>query len=73
MSITDAIFEEVARLNPQQRERVLEYVRSLASTLPKGAKLDELLQFSATIPSSDLAQMQKTIEENCEQVNSNGW
>lgn len=76
MSIVEAIAEQVGRLNPEQQQRVLAFARSVGAgkrVPPKGTRVEDLLRFAGTIPPEDLAEMEKAIEDGCEQVSPNGW
>jgi hypothetical protein len=72
MSTAETIIEEVAKLTPPQQEQVLDYARSLASR-PAGVKLSDLQSLVGSIPEQDLREMQKAIEEGCENVDADRW
>ena len=76
MSTVEQIEAQVRQLAPPQQERVLQFARSLTgnpSALPPGAKLEDLMKFAGTIPREDLEEMQRAIEEGCEQIDHDSW
>lgn len=71
-----AIVEEITRAAeelelPQQR-RVLAYIRSITSR-PPGQLPESLLRMAGAIPHADCLEIEKAINEGCEQVNLNAW
>lgn len=77
MTVVEQITRAVEHLSPTQQQTVLSFARALqpapGNTLPAGAQLKDLLQFAGSIPGEDLRQMERAIEEGCEQVNPNAW
>ena len=57
------------------QQKVLDYAKSIASgsTLGPGTPGKDLLRFAGTISKEDLALMEQAIEEDCEQIDPNGW
>jgi hypothetical protein len=72
MSTAEAITEEVAKLTPPQQAQVLDFARSLASR-PTGVKLADLKSFVGLIHEQDLREMQRAIEEDCENIDADRW
>lgn len=72
-SLEREILDEISRLSDEDTRKVLNFVRSLGKTAVRGETLDHLLGIIGSIPSADLAEMSRAIEEGCEQVDSNGW
>lgn len=72
-SLKDRIINELNSLNQFQQKKLLDYAMSLK--VPKNKITDgkDLLGFSGVISKEDLAIMEKTIEEGCEQVDLNEW
>jgi hypothetical protein len=55
-----------------QQQQVLNFARALALAQPRGVPGSRLLPFAGTIPSDDLAQMQRAVED-CERVSLDEW
>ena len=70
--VKQEIIERLDKLPPEVQRRVLDYVKSLACT-PEGTPGCELLRFSGIITEEDAQAMSQTIEEGCEQVNTDEW
>jgi hypothetical protein len=77
MTVVDEINHTVRQLTPAQQQAVLSFARALqptpTSALPPGARLSDLLQFAGSIPSEELKQMERAIEDGCERVNADAW
>lgn len=71
--IENELHQQLERLDPSEREKVLEFARSLAASHPKGVRGDALMQFSGTIDPGDLDTMSDAIESGCEQVDPDEW
>lgn len=67
------ILELLETFPPNLQRQVLEFMSELSDEIPEGAPIHEFLKFSGTIPSEDLEQMKKAIEEGCEQVYASEW
>jgi hypothetical protein len=73
ISLTQQIADEVAKLPPQDQERVLAFAQALGSTQPQGVPGATWSQFAGSISKEDLDLMEKAIEEECERVDPNEW
>ena len=73
LSFEKEITSHLHKLNPEQQQRVLAYIRTLSEERPSGVHGSELLQFVGAIDLNDLKEMEKAIDEGCEQVNLNEW
>ena len=73
MTIKEEIIEQLDSLPVESQQRVLNFARSLTTTLPEGTPGEELLKFVGMIPGEDLDLMAKAIEENCEQIDADAW
>jgi len=73
LSFEKEITSHLHKLNPEQQQRVLAYIRTLSKERPSGVHGSELLRFAGAIDLSDLKEMEKAIDEGCEQVNLNEW
>lgn len=71
--IEEELYRHLAVLPTTQQRQILDFARILSITQPRGVKGSSLLSFVGTIPAEELAQMQAAIEEDCEQVDANGW
>jgi hypothetical protein len=69
------IVEYVGELTEEQRLKVLEFVRQLNNQPPQGESGEDLIRRVADIhiPSEDLEEMKRAIEEGCEQIDYDGW
>ena len=72
-TIADKVLEQLKTLPYELQWRVLEFTRSLAISAPRGIPGRQLLSFAGTIQPDDLQVMGQVIEDNCEQVDVNGW
>jgi hypothetical protein len=70
--IEDELRRQLARFPTAQQRRMLDFARTLATTPSRGARGSSLQAFAGTIPAEDLAQMQKAIEADCEQIDVRG-
>jgi hypothetical protein len=61
------IINKLERLNPEEQRSVLELMQSFQK---KGTPGKDLLSFAGSIPKSDLEEIEKTIEQDCEKINS---
>ena len=68
--IKDNLIAQLDKLPYDLQLRVLDFIKAL---FPKGVEGKSLLRFEGAIPADDLQLMSKTIEENCEKVNTNEW
>lgn len=73
LSFEREISSHLHKLNPEQQQRVLAYIRTLSEEEPSGVRGGELPRFAGTIDPSDLEEMKKAIDEGCEQVDLNEW
>ena len=73
--LTQKITEQVKRLSPADQRRVLDFVRALAVTQPKGTSGKDLIALAASLEfdKEDLREMARAIEEDCERVDADGW
>ena len=71
-SVKDVLFRELGRLDEADRERVLEYARTLGRT-PRGVPGSSLLALAGSVSDSDMTEMEAAIEDGCEKANPGGW
>jgi len=72
-SIVEKVIEQLQFLPQELQWRVLEFTRTLAASNPRGVAGTQLLRFAGAIPMKDIQVMQKTIEQGCEQADTNEW
>jgi hypothetical protein len=72
-SIVEKVIEQLQFLPQELQWRVLEFTRTLAASNPHGVAGAQLLRFAGAIPMNDIQVMRKTIEQGCEQVDTNEW
>jgi hypothetical protein len=72
-SFEQELLGEFSTLAPGQQQKVLEYVRALKTSKPRGVPGIALLKFAGMIDAQDLQSMAQAIEEGCEQVHPNDW
>ena len=66
------VLDQLTHLSDAQQIRVLEFVRSQATT-PAGEPGSALLRFAGLISPADLDQISQAIQEGCEGIDPNGW
>ncbi|NNF15019.1 MAG: hypothetical protein HKN72_17470 [Gemmatimonadetes bacterium] len=71
-SVKDVLYREIARLDEDDRRRVLEYAQSLRRT-PRGAPGASLLSLAGSVSDSDMTEIEAATEEGCEKVNPGAW
>ena len=64
--------EHLANFGQEQKQRLLEYARALASR-PEAGSGRALLRHAGTISEEGGREMLKAIEEDCEQIDPDGW
>ena len=55
------------------QQRVLDFARALADSVPEGVPGDRLLQFSGMMTPEEAAGFLQSIEEDCERMNPGEW
>jgi hypothetical protein len=71
--VKEEILREIDHLPLHFQKRVLDFVRTLKSTLDEGVPGRELLCFAGILPPEEGKLMSQAIEESCEQVDPNEW
>jgi len=72
-SIKSEIVEQLDALPYELQQRVLDFARALALTVPKGVPGKQLLRFAGAIQEDDLQAMAQAIEAGCERINLDEW
>ena len=73
MDIPAEIAARVDKLSPEMQEKVLRFVSSLGSTMPKGKNGAALREFSGSLDSASAREICRVIEEECERVDVGEW
>jgi hypothetical protein len=73
LSLTQRIADEVAKLPPQDQERVLAFAQALNLSPQRGTPGKDLLQFAGSIDKDDAEAMKRAIEEECERIDGDEW
>jgi hypothetical protein len=63
--------KRIAALGPDEKCKLLDYVRTLGGTRPRGTPGADLLRFVGSIPKKDLQQIRAAIEHDLRQVEPN--
>lgn len=78
-SLPEQIAEEAAQLTPADQQRALDFVHLLrtAQSQPPGpnslSSPDNLLKFVGAIPREELDEMERILEEGCENIDDGEW
>lgn len=72
-SLEKELFDEIGRLSEPEQRQVLDYARALANGTPQGESGERILSIVGAIPSADLGEMRRAIEEGCERIDAGGW
>jgi len=71
--IDKEIQEACATLGNREKSLVLEFVQGLSTGTPPGKSGKGLLALAGTIPPDELDEIERVIEEGCEQIDADGW
>ena len=72
-SFKTELLTELDRLAPSEQERVLAFARSLRMRSIPGTPAERVLELAVGIDASDLARIERAIEEGCELVEPHEW
>lgn len=72
-SVTDEISKELRKLSPPERHSVLQYIKNLVSSGQRKVDWVEFEQAIGSIPSENIREMERIIDEGCEQIDNEGW
>jgi hypothetical protein len=67
------LLRKLDRLGRDDQLRLLEFARSLESGQPRGTSGKDLMHLAGILPKEDAEEMMRIIEEECEQVDPDGW
>lgn len=71
--IIDRLIEELKALPHELQRRVLEFMRGLPFSTPRGVPGRQLLRFAGTISPDDARLMREAIKAGCERVDADEW
>jgi hypothetical protein len=72
-AIKERILTDLDRLSPEQQERAADLVHGLASALPRGASVEDLLSVAGTLDPESAREMTAAVEAGCERVDLDEW
>ena len=72
-SLPEELINELQQLDAKRQREVLDFVRALAKSQPRGVPGNSLLSFAGGIPNAELELMRVAIEEGCEKVATDEW
>jgi hypothetical protein len=72
-SVRDRVLEEMERLGPEDRGRILDFARSLGSAPAHGTRGSELLRFAGSVTPQVAEELTAAIEEGCERIDVSEW
>ncbi len=70
VTLTQQIIERVNRLDAEQQQKVLEFMRELER--PRGVPARSLLKFAGRIALDDIERMEQAMED-CERIDPDEW
>lgn len=73
VTVKEKIIEQLDALSDDAQHRVLEFLRTLASSSIQGVPGKKLLRFAGIINPDELKKIEQAIEEGCERVDPHGW
>lgn len=71
LQLKNRIALEVEKLTYFQQEKLLDFIKSLGSTISKGKH--GILNVAGSINKDELEIMSRAIEEDCEKINPDEW
>lgn len=72
-SLKRQLLDEIERLTPEKLARVYELAHTLASPLPPGASVEDLMALAGTIDDASARQMTAAIDGAFERVDPSEW
>lgn len=72
-TVEKELHQQLEHLPLGQQRRVLDFARALAAAQSHGVAGEKLLRFAGAISADDLKTMSQAIEDDCEQVEADGW
>jgi hypothetical protein len=72
-AIKEQILKDLDRLSPELQRRALELVHDLASPLPRGASVEDMIRLGGMLDEESAREMREAIEEHCERIDPSEW
>lgn len=72
-SLQIELIHEFEQLSPLLQRRVLYYTKSLRKKPPKGTAGKDLREFAGIMSPEEAKEFLRSIEEDCERIDPNGW
>src|SRR4051812_2762297 len=72
-SLPQQILHDIQLLDTHQQHEVLQFIRQLKRPRPVGTPPAVLQRFIGILNEQDAREIEKAIEEGCEQINENAW
>lgn len=73
LAMKSELLHHVNRLPIAMQCQVLQFARALEMTTHAGVPGSDLVPFAGCIPSEDLGDIAKAVEEGCERVDAHEW
>ncbi len=70
MDTKDVIIESIEKLNPIQREKLLEFINTITSTVSDPSNI---LKFVNFMDSGSINEIEEAINNDCERIDFNEW
>jgi hypothetical protein len=72
-TVKERILRDLDRLSPELQHRAVELVHGLASPLPKGASVEDMIRLGGLLDEESAREMREAIEEHCERIDPSEW
>ena len=72
-SLQDDLLKEVEQLPSAMQQRVLDFARALAESVPQGVPGERLLQFAGMMTPDEAQEFLQSIDEDCERIEPGEW
>jgi hypothetical protein len=70
-SVKEALLRELEKLGAADQQRVVDFVRALAASAPRGTPGNELGRFAGAMSPDAVEEMMAAIDEGCERIDDN--
>ena len=71
-TVHSQLLEQLDKLPLPKQQRVVEFAKSLTEPVPSASGRD-FLELCGILPPEDAEEMRRTIEEECERIDPDGW
>ena len=72
-TVKERILRDLDRLSPELQQRAVELVHNLASPLPRGASVEDMIRLGGLLDEESAREMREAIEEHCERIDPSEW